>query len=43
MILRPEGLWPSARRKMELHEHNEQPDQPDETLASDWYQRRAGS
>jgi branched-chain amino acid transport system permease protein len=43
MILRPEGLWPSARRRMELHAHSEQPDQPGEALASDWYRRRAGS
>lgn len=25
MIVRPEGLWPSARRKMELYEHRESP------------------
>ena len=25
MIVRPEGLWPSSRRKMELYEHKEQP------------------
>ncbi len=25
MIVRPEGLWPSARRKMELYEHLESP------------------
>jgi ABC-type branched-subunit amino acid transport system permease subunit len=25
MIVRPEGIWPSARRRMELHEHSEPP------------------
>jgi branched-chain amino acid transport system permease protein len=25
MVVRPEGLWPSTRRRMELHEHVEQP------------------
>jgi len=25
MIVRPEGLWPSTRRKMELHQHMEPP------------------
>ena len=25
MIVRPEGIWPSTRRKMELYEHMEQP------------------
>ena len=43
MIVRPEGLWPSARRRMELHEHDEGPAQPGETPAGDWYRRRAGS
>jgi ABC-type branched-subunit amino acid transport system permease subunit len=53
MIVRPEGLWPSARRRMELHEQNEQPDRGGDTpmgdrptgeaLAGDCYQRRAGS
>ncbi len=26
MIVRPEGLWPSKRRQMELHEHEESPE-----------------
>ena len=25
MIVRPEGIWPSTRRRMELYEHREQP------------------
>ena len=25
MIVRPEGIWPSTRRRMELYEHKEQP------------------
>jgi ABC-type branched-subunit amino acid transport system permease subunit len=41
MIVRPEGLWPSARRRMELHE--EEPAQPGEKPTGDWYRRRTGS
>ncbi|PKO22335.1 MAG: ABC transporter ATP-binding protein [Chloroflexi bacterium HGW-Chloroflexi-1] len=29
MIVRPEGLWPSTRRQMELHERAEQSGEPD--------------
>jgi branched-chain amino acid transport system permease protein len=48
MIVRPEGLWPSARRRMELHEQNEGADQSGDTPTGgtptgDWYRRRAGS
>jgi len=25
MIVRPEGIWPSTRRRMELYEHKERP------------------
>jgi len=32
MIVRPEGLWPSKRRRMELHEHDEE--EPGEAVAS---------
>lgn len=31
MILRPEGIWPSRRRRMELHEEDEEPVQKTET------------
>jgi branched-chain amino acid transport system permease protein len=35
MIVRPEGLWPAPRRRMELHEDEPDFNPPDEALAGE--------